>query len=119
MDDPETIRKEIEEKRERAREAAAKKIAAKRDRLTTELEKVQQASIPMTEWFKVGANAEKWGTYDEDGKPLTTKDGKELSKSQQKAIKKETNNQVKAFQKLVKAAGNQGIDNYIKQIAQQ
>eukprot|EP00531_Pseudo-nitzschia_arenysensis_P006709 CAMPEP_0116125550 /NCGR_PEP_ID=MMETSP0329-20121206/5867_1 /TAXON_ID=697910 /ORGANISM="Pseudo-nitzschia arenysensis, Strain B593" /LENGTH=775 /DNA_ID=CAMNT_0003619591 /DNA_START=119 /DNA_END=2446 /DNA_ORIENTATION=- len=119
MDDPEAIRKEVEEKREKAREAAEKKAKAKFDRLTTELEKAKQASIPMSEWFKVGTNAEKWGSYDEDGKPVTTKDGKELSKSQQKSIKKETNNQGKATAKVIKAAGEQGIEKYIEQLEQQ
>ncbi len=119
MDDPEAIRKEVEEKREKAREAAAKKAAAKIERLTTELGKAKQASIPTTEWFKVGANAEKWGSYDEAGKPLTTKDGKELSKSQQKSIKKESNNQEKATAKVLKAAGDDGIEKYIEQLEQQ
>ena len=119
MDDPEVIRKEVEEKRQNALEAAAKKLTAKFERLTTDLQKAQQASVATAEWFKVGANAEKWGTFDEDGKPLTTKDGKELSKSQQKSIKKETNNQDKAHQKLLKAAGEQGIEKHIAQIEQQ
>ena len=119
MDDPEAIRKEVEEKREKAREAAAKKAAAKIERLTTELGKAKQARIPMTEWFKVGANAEKWGSYDEAGKPLTTKDGKELSKSQQKSIKKENNNQEKATAKVLKAAGEGGIEKYIEHLEQQ
>ena len=116
MDDPEVIRKEVEEKRQKAEEAKAKKLEAKRGRLQTDLEKAKQASIPMVEWFKVGANAEKWGSYDESGKPLTTKEGKELSKSQQKAIKKESSNQEKAYQKVLKAAGDQGIEKYIEQI---
>ena len=119
MDDPEVIRKEVEEKREKAREAAAKKLKAKFDRLTTDLEKAKQASIPMSEWFKVGANAEKWGSYDEAGKPLTTKDGQELSKGQQKSIKKETSNQEKTITKVLKAAGEQGIEKYIEQLEQQ
>lgn len=119
MDDPAVIRKEVEEKRQRAAEAAAKKLAAKVDRLTNDLGKAKQASIPMSEWFKVGANAEKWGSYDEEGKPLTAKDGTDLSKSQQKAIKKETSNQEKARQKLLKAAGDQGIDKYIEEIEEE
>lgn len=119
LDDPEVIRKEVEEKRQNAIEAAAKKLTAKFERLTTDLQKAKQASTPLSELFKVGANAEKWGSYDEDGKPLTTKDGKELSKSQQKGVKKESNNQDKAQQKLVKAAGEQGIEKYIEQIADQ
>jgi cysteinyl-tRNA synthetase len=119
IDDPEVIRKEVEEKRQKALEAAAKKHSAKIERLTTDLGKARQASVPISNWFKTGANSEKWGSYDENGKPLTTKDGKELSKSQQKGIKKETNNQEKAYQKLLKAAGEKGVESYIEQIEQQ
>ena len=119
MDDPTVIRKEVEEKRQKALEAAATKLQAKFDRLTVDLRKAQQSSILLSEWFKIGANAEKWGDFDENGKPLTTKDGKELSKSQQKSITKETNNQQKAHDKLLKAAGELGIDEYVAQIEQQ
>ncbi|VEU37893.1 unnamed protein product [Pseudo-nitzschia multistriata] len=119
LDDPKVIRKEIEEKRRMALEVAQKKLVAKFDRLTTDLKKSKQASVPPAELFKVGENAEKWGTYDDDGKPLTTKDGKELSKSQQKSLKKESNNHEKAHQKLLKAAGEDGIEKYIAGIEQQ
>lgn len=119
IDDPEVIRKEVEEKRQKALEAAAKKHTNKIERLTTDLGKARQASVPISNWFKTGANSEKWGSYDENGKPLTTKDGKELSKSQQKAIKKEINNQEKAYQKLLKAAGEKGVESYVEQIEQQ
>lgn len=119
MDDPAVIRKEIEEKRQMAKEAAAKKLGAKVDRLTADLQKAQIARVAPAEWFKVGENAEKWGTYDDDGKPLTTKDGKELSKSQQKSIKKELSNQEKAHQKLLKAAGDQGIESHIAKIEEE
>lgn len=118
MDDPEVIKKEVEEKRQRAAEAAAKKQQAKLERLETELEKAQQSRITPSEMFKVGAHAEKWGTYDENGKPLTTKSGEEISKSQQKSIAKEVKNQEKSHEKLLKTAGNQGIDVYITQLEQ-
>jgi len=119
MDDPAVIRKEVEEKRQKALEAATKKLQAKFERLTSDLRKAQQSSVPPTEWFKTGANAKKWDTFDENGKPLTTKDGKDLSKSQQKSINKESNNQQKAYDKILKSAGELGIDKYIAQIEQQ
>jgi len=119
MDDPELIRKEVEEKRQKAREAAAKKIQGKIDRLTGDLQKAQQSRIAPAEWFKIGANAEKWGTFNEDGIPLTTKKGEELSKSQKKSVEKERKNQQKAHEKLLKAAGEQGIEGYIAQLEQE
>jgi len=119
MDDPAVIRKEIEDKRRSAREAARTKLVAKHDRLSTDLKKAKQAGVPPADCFRVGEHAEKWGTYDGEGKPLTTKDGKELSKSQQKSIKKESANHLKAHQKLLKAAGEQGIESHIAAIEQQ
>lgn len=116
MDDPETIRKEVEEKRQKAAEAAAKKLKSKYERLEADLNKAQQSRISPSDWFKTGANAEKWGSFDADGKPLTTKAGEELNKSQQKSIAKELKNQEKAHEKLVKTAGEQGIDAYIDQL---
>jgi cysteinyl-tRNA synthetase len=116
MDDPETIKKEVEEKRQKAAEAAAKKIRSKYEKVEGELKKAEQWRILPAEWFKVGANAEKWGSFDADGKPLTTKDGEELSKSQQKSIAKELKNQEKAYEKLLKTAGDQGIDAYMAEL---
>lgn len=119
MDDPEAIKKEIEEKRQKAAEVAAKKRQAKIDKLTGDIEKAQQARVLPAELFKVGPNADKWGSYDENGTPLTTKEGEPLSKSQQKSIAKELKNQEKAHEKLVKTAGEMGVDAYIASLEQQ
>jgi len=119
MDDPEVIRKEVEEKRQKAAEAAAKKIKAKLDKLNTDLTKAQTSKIPPAEFFKTGANAEKWGSYDDKGMPATTKQGEPLSKSQQKSAAKELKNHQKAHDKLVSAAGEQGIEAYLASLQQQ
>eukprot|EP00980_Cylindrotheca_fusiformis_P023017 scaffold10054_cov140-Cylindrotheca_fusiformis.AAC.8 len=119
MDDPESIRKEVEEKRRKAVEAAATKKKAKIDKLKKDIEIASKSRIAPAELFKTGENAEKWGSFDVDGKPLTTKTGEPLSKSQQKSIAKEIKNQEKAHGKLVKAAGDKGIDKYISSLEQQ
>jgi cysteinyl-tRNA synthetase len=119
MDDPSAIRKEIAEKKEKAAEAAAKKKQAKIDRFEADVQKAQLSRVTVAEMFKVGAHAEKWGSYGDDGKPLTTKEGEPLSKSQQKSITKEIKNQEKSHEKLVKTAGDQGIDAYIASLEQQ
>lgn len=119
MDDPAAIRKEVEEKRQRAAEAAAKKQQAKAEKLEKDVQSAAKARLAPAEMFKTGANAEKWGSFDDDGKPLTTKAGDPLSKSQQKSIAKEIKNQEKAHAKLVKAAGDQGIDEYISSMQKQ
>ncbi|CAJ1943034.1 unnamed protein product [Cylindrotheca closterium] len=119
MDDPEAIRKEVEEKRERAAEAAAKKMKGKMDKLEKDIQTAEKARLTTAELFKAGANADKWGSYDDEGKPLTTKAGEALSKSQQKSITKEIKGQDKAREKLIKAAGDQGIDAYIESLQKQ
>jgi cysteinyl-tRNA synthetase len=119
MDDPETIRKEVQEKRQKAAEAAAQKLRSKCERLDADLKKAQQSRIPPLEWFKAGENAAKWGTFDVDGKPLTTNKGEELNKSQQKSIAKELKNQEKAYEKLIKTAGDQGVDAYLAQLEEE
>jgi cysteinyl-tRNA synthetase len=119
MDDPEAIRKEVEEKRQKAAEAAAKKQKAKIDKLEKDLQTATKALLTPADMFKTGDNSEKWGSYDDAGKPLTTKAGEALSKSQQKSIAKEIKNQEKAQEKLVKAAGEEGIDAYLSSLQQQ
>jgi len=113
MDDPETIRKEVEEKKQKAAEAVAKKQKAKIDKLQKDLENAEKASMATSEIFKTGIHAEKWGSYDDAGKPLTTKEGESLSKSQQKSIGKEIKKQETARNKLLKTAGEQGVEGYI------
>jgi len=119
MDDPAVIRKEVEDKRQKAAEAAAKKAQGKIDRLTQDLEKANSSSVASSEIFKINANAGKWGSYDDKGKPLTTKEGEPLSKSQLKSITKELKNHEKAREKLLKAAGEKGIDAHIGSLRKQ
>ena len=119
MDDPEAIRKEVEEKRQKAAEAAAKKKKSKMDKLEKDLQTAEKARVTTSDLFKTGAHTERWGSYDDTGKPLTTKEGETLSKSQQKSIAKEIKNQEKAHEKLKKTAGEQGIDNYIASLQKQ
>jgi len=119
MDDPAVIKKEVEEKRQKVAEAAANKKQAAIDRLVAEVAKAEQARFPVSEMFKVGVNERKWGSYDDNGTPLTTKEGEPLSKSQQKAIAKEAKNQEKAYEKLLKAAGEVGVDAYIESLQKQ
>merc|ERR1711966_404397 len=108
MDDPAVIRKEVEERRTKAAEAAAKKVQAKVERLTGDIQKAHQSSVSLQVWFQTSPNnTGKWGTFADDGTPLTTKD------------KKESNNQQKAHDKLLKVAGEQGSEKYIAQLEQE
>ena len=84
-----------------------------------DIKKAQQSRVAPSEVFKTGSHAEKWGTYDDSGKPLTTKEGEPLSKTQSKSINKELKNHEKAHGKLVKTAGEQGVDAYIESLVNQ
>lgn len=109
MDDPVVIAKEVEEKRQKQAEAAAKKRETKISRVEQDLQKAQASAVPPNDLFRL-QQQDKWGSFDsETGLPLTTASGEPLSKSQQKATVKEQKNQEKAYEKLVKAAG--GVDN--------
>ena len=106
MDDPATIAREVEEKRQKQGEAAAKKREIKIARLEQELEKAIAAAVAPTDIFRL-QQQEKWATFDDaTGLPLTTAAGEALSKSQQKATVKEQKNQEKSYEKLVKVAGS-------------
>jgi cysteinyl-tRNA synthetase len=118
-DDPAVIKKEVDEKRQKVAEAAAKKKQATIDKLEQDIVKAKQNRVPVAEMFKVGTHEGKWGSYDDEGRPVTTKEGEPLSKSQQKSIAKEQKNQEKANEKLVKSAGELGVDAYIASLQQQ
>ena len=120
MDDPAVITKEVEEKRQKQAEAAATKLESKITRLEQELEKARVSAVPPAALFQQGAQAEKWGSYDDEtGRPLTTKDGEPLSKSQLKSTVKEQKSHEKAHEKLVKAAGGaDSVESYIATLEQ-
>jgi len=119
MDDPEAIRKEVEEKRQRAAEAAAKKRKGKMDKLEKDIQVATKARLTTAELLRAGPHAAKWGSYDGEGMPLTTKAGGPLSKSQQKSVAKEIKAQDKARDKLRKQAGERGIDAHIDSLRKQ
>ncbi|KAL8444771.1 hypothetical protein Emed_006086 [Eimeria media] len=87
------LKQEEEQKRLAAKEEERKKLAeaqAKRER---------EGSIPPAEYFKT-LHGDQYGTYDEEGVPLTLKDGTELSKSQRKNLLKVLEKHKKVYEKL-------------------
>eukprot|EP01064_Diplonema_japonicum_P010846 TRINITY_DN1806_c1_g1_i1.p1 TRINITY_DN1806_c1_g1~~TRINITY_DN1806_c1_g1_i1.p1 ORF type:complete len:793 (+),score=265.15 TRINITY_DN1806_c1_g1_i1:172-2550(+) len=92
MDDPEVLMKEINEKKEAAREAAAKKAKASVDALEKKvktLKSVLAAGDP--------ANMFEGYALSEEGVPLKDKEGAEVPKSRAKKLMKEKTNQEKAW----------------------
>ena len=104
FDDPEVLRKELEAKREREREAAAKKRANKRALIEKELRKFEAAAVPVHEYFKTAS--EKYGPdLDESHLPTTTADGEQLSKAARKKCESELRKHAKNREDLEKKSG--------------
>ena len=101
MDDPEVLRREIEEKKQKATEAALRKTAEQLKKKTKELDKWTGAVVPPTELFKVGANKGKYSAWDEEGLPTKTVDGEDLTKNAFKACKKEQGQQKRVHEELL------------------
>ncbi|KAG6900716.1 hypothetical protein C0993_003742 [Termitomyces sp. T159_Od127] len=85
-----------DEKRAQVEAKVAKKAAAAEAERLKRQQKLEKGRIPPQDFFKP-PNIEE-GTYsswDEDGIPLTDRDGKELSKNQAKKVRKDWENQKK------------------------
>ena len=107
LDDPATLRREIEQKREQQREAALKKKAAKIDKVKKDIAKWEAAALTPTDLFRSGSHASKYSEYDDSGLPTKTADGEPLSKSQSKAVAKEMQKHVKAHNELNEKLGGE------------
>jgi cysteinyl-tRNA synthetase len=85
LDDPAVLMREIEGKKAAAEAAQLEKKAKEVERAVKKLSDVRAASVPPSELFK---GSEEYGTFGEDGIPLTLKSGEEVNKSQSKKLKK-------------------------------
>jgi cysteinyl-tRNA synthetase len=117
LDDPEVMMKEIQEKRANAAAAVVQKQKRKAKKLEADLAKAHLSKVPKSEMFKTGSHADKWGSHDESGMPLTTKEGDSLTKSQKKSLAEAVKNQEKAYEKLVALAGEEGVEAYLTALA--
>jgi cysteinyl-tRNA synthetase len=90
------------EKRALLEEKATKKAAnqaAEKERKRLQAEK---GKTPPNEFFKVGKEGEQYGSWDENGIPLTKADGSELTKSAAKVVKKTWDQQQKRHEEYLK-----------------
>lgn len=97
---PENLIKARTEKRAAVDEKAAKKsanLAAEREQLRQRMEK---AKTPPSEMFK-GPDHTQYGSWDDNGIPITMTNGDPLSKSAAKAVKKEWDKQQKKHQEYL------------------
>jgi len=98
LEDPEVLRREKIEKAEKEQEAKAQKLKNKMDKVSKDIEKCKQGMLSPADLFKT----EEFGSWDEQGLPLTLADGTELSDGQKKKKKKLQDKQVKAMEDLKK-----------------
>ncbi|XP_026191670.1 cysteine--tRNA ligase, cytoplasmic [Cyclospora cayetanensis] len=90
------LKKEEEQKREAAKQEEQRRLAE------AQAKKEREGSIPPSEYFRT-LHGEQYGSYDDEGLPLTLKDGTELSKSQRKNLSKLLEKHKKVYEKLQEA----------------
>ncbi|KAI9455482.1 tRNA synthetases class I (C) catalytic domain-containing protein [Lactarius psammicola] len=88
--DPAELIRAREEKRAQAEAKAAKKAAAQELERQKKLQKLERGSVPPEQLFRPPNVPEGvYGSWDDQGVPLTDGEGKELSKNQTKKVRKE------------------------------
>jgi len=103
LDDPQVLRKELEEKRQKQREAAQKKRKNKLQKLEKDLAKWE--GVAAVEPEKMFFNDERYGQFDEAGLPTALKNGDPLPKKQQKNAVKEMDKAKAARKQLQEKPG--------------
>ncbi len=105
LDDPAVLRKELEEKRQKQREAAHKKRKNKLAKLEKDLAKWE--GVAAVEPEKMFLADERYGQFDEAGLPTALKNGDPLPKKQQKNAVKEMDKANAARKQLQEKPGGQ------------
>lgn len=101
--DKETLMKEREEKK-RKEEAKKQEALAKAElQKQKDLEKEQQKKINPVDMFK--SQTDKYSAFDDTGMPTLDHEGKEISKGQQKKLKKLQDQQAVKYNEYVKSIG--------------
>eukprot|EP01012_Entosiphon_sulcatum_P006014 TRINITY_DN12801_c0_g1_i1.p2 TRINITY_DN12801_c0_g1~~TRINITY_DN12801_c0_g1_i1.p2 ORF type:complete len:756 (-),score=189.59 TRINITY_DN12801_c0_g1_i1:168-2435(-) len=110
LDDPATLKREVEEKRERLREK-------ERGKIRNELEKLTKASLPPQQLFRIGEHAGKYAEYDEQGIPTKTANGEDVNKKTRTYLEKEFGKQLKIHEDFLQKDGANLITNLQGQLA--
>lgn len=99
---PAELIKARDEKRAIAEAKAASKAAKIEAERQKRIQKLEKGRVPPQELFKPPNVPEgTYGSWDEDGVPLTDHEGKELSKNRAKTVRKEWANQKKAHEEFL------------------
>ena len=106
---PAELIKARDEKRSQLEAKAAKKAAALEAERQKKIQKLEKGRVPPKEMFKPPNTPEgTYGSWDDNGVPLTSGDGKELSKNQGKKVQKEWANQQKLHDEFLAWQREQG-----------
>jgi len=105
LGDKEELAKEVEQKKK----AEQAKLEAKLEAQRREQEKLEKAKIPPSELFK--ATKDKYSEFDESGFPTKDAEGKELTKSAIKSLRKEFDAQAKSHQKYLDSVPKSNANN--------
>ena len=99
---PADLIKARDEKRAQEQAKAARKAAAVEAERQKKLQKLEKGRMPPQELFRPPHVDEGlYGSWNEDGLPLTDREGKELSKNQVKKVKKEWDIQKKLHEEFL------------------
>jgi len=91
LDDPEALKRELEQREQERLRREAEKARAKEEKARKDAEKAAKARMPPQDLFKADVDEQgnpKWGSFDDDGLPLTLASGEPVSKGQGKKLKK-------------------------------
>jgi len=97
LGDKEELAKAVEQKKK----AEQIKLETKLKLQQQEQERLAKAKIPPSEWFK--SMTDKFSAFDETGFPTKDAEGKEITKSAVKNLRKEFDNQAKVHQKYLES----------------
>ena len=107
---PAELIKARDEKRAQAEAKAARKAAAVEAERQKKLQKLEKGRVPPQEMFRPPHVADgTYGSWNEDGIPLTDGEGKELSKNAVKKLQKEWDSQKKAHEEFLAWQKEQGL----------
>ncbi|KAF5388684.1 hypothetical protein D9757_004757 [Collybiopsis confluens] len=112
---PAELLKARDEKRAIAEVKQAKKEAAKEAERVKRLERLEKGRLAPSEMFK-SPHSDEYGSWEENGLPLTDKEGKEVSKSAKKKLQKEHANQTKLHEEFLKWEAEEGEKYRVMQV---
>lgn len=107
MVDPAELMNEIAEKKANARKQMLQKLNNRLQADEKALLKAQKSSLDPEKYFSTGENEGKYGSFGDDGVPLTTADGEEILKGTKKKLAKSFAGHKKAHASWLKQGGEE------------